>query len=164
MKRCNGCHRTLPLSEFPVKKRWPDGSVRYLKSRCATCTQRDRERTAERRRRSDLAPVDLEPTVKLPAAPIVTALDHAARRRALMMGMYDLRHAKASVCRQAGIGDRLVREWRADPTALTTLDTADRILLAMGWMWWDIWAPEQFPQVAAMFDTIAHDDGQAVAA
>lgn len=162
MKRCGGCDRTFPLEGFPVKKRWPDGSVRYRKSRCAECTRRERERQSERKRRADRAPVDLEPVVKLPAAPIVACLDRAARRKARSMGMFDLRHATAVTCRKAGVGDRLVREWRASPDAVTTLDTADRVLLAMGWMWWEVWDPAVFPQVAAVFDVVG--DAEEVAA
>lgn len=153
-KACCGCGCVFPVDAFPVKRRWPDGTVRYRKARCRSCT-RDQERAAKQRMLrppAAVCPVDVERPVYLPVGPLREAVKHAIRRRSMQLGMWDEKLSTGEICKRCGIRDRLWRDWKAGTSRRVTLDVADRVMLGLGVLWWEVWDPQEFPEVAKVFE------------
>lgn len=50
-----------------------------------------------------------------------------------------------------GVSDRRMREWRKDG-AWTRLEIADKCLIALDLLWWEVWDPEEYPEVARIWE------------
>lgn len=73
--------------------------------------------------------------------PLAAQLDRIATTRDLLLG-------DAQVW--AGVDQNTISIWRRG--GLATLHTIDRVLSTTDLLWWDVWPPEDFPEVAAVFD------------
>lgn len=117
---------------------------------------RDREGAALRRDRQGERDDEALRMPRLPAAPLAAVLDERIRR--------DLQTAhrnghpgrgkmtRESVCKGYGTTARDLNDWLQGRRALVQFDVADRVLLALGLLWFDVWEPAEFPEVAALFD------------
>lgn len=77
----------------------------------------------------------------LPAGPLVEALKDFARRTGRRM-------TDAGVW--AGSDYKAVTSWQA--AGRVSVDRADRALVLTDLLWWEVWPPEDFPHVAAIFE------------
>jgi hypothetical protein len=78
----------------------------------------------------------------MPAQPLARIIDAWAEREEL---------DDATVAEFLGVTDRRFREWR-HPGVCTRLEIADRCLLALDLNWFDVWSPEEYPEVAKMWE------------
>lgn len=78
----------------------------------------------------------------MPAAPLMTVLDAWMESE----GMSDLAAAA-----QLGTSDRRFRDWRK-PGATTRMSLVDAALVAMDLLWFDVYPPDQYPEVAAIWE------------
>lgn len=109
---------------------------------------RERTRRYKQRKR---AGITLSPVVervqaggeKIPCAPLLGALDREAARSGRPVGM---------VCESIGVDERRVTAWRSGEYKLVALDLVDRALIGLDLLWWEVYPPDEFPQVAAIFE------------
>lgn len=179
-KTCVRCRETKTWGEFFAHVRWDDGTVRRPRSLCKVC-DRERRRLNQRRVRAEIAkdPDQLEaykqrqreynatyrrragkayrsggelptPVELLPSAPLAAAIVQVAAEEAQGDHGHDRR--LITVCERAGVSDRTMRFWRSGVRTEVEFAVADRALLALDLLWWEVWPPEQFPDVAELFE------------
>jgi len=102
---------------------------------------RGRSLDSIRKQRAHL-PLPADTFGRLPALPIVRALESYARREAV---------DEASVCEFVGIDPRNLFAWRMGERQLVQFDVADRVLTGLGLSWWDVW-DENDPAVRAVWE------------
>lgn len=187
-KTCVTCKQTKPWGEFFAQQRWEDGTMRRPRSMCKECdrTRRrlnQRKVRAELRRDPDrfeeymakqreynatyrrkvgkcpqpaklriVAPVDTEDNVLLPAGPLVVAIDKASR---LEGRFHD--NPEARILTRCGIDPRRYYAWRNE-AARCSIDYVDRVLIGLGLLWWEVYPPGEFPEVARVFDVLPDDE------
>src|SRR5215207_5972760 len=49
---------------------------------------------------------------------------------------------ETDLAKEIKIADKRFREWRSRPTKLAYFDTVDKVLTALGLLWWDVWTPQ----------------------
>ena len=81
-----------------------------------------------RKKRLGIAPGGPE----LPVAPLAALLDRMIERGT----------DSGVLCDRLGISDRTLRAWRVGDRRSVRLDLADRILLELGLLWFDVWTPD----------------------
>ena len=79
-----------------------------------------------------------DPSPELPARPLAVALDALAAK--LEGGIEEL-------AVQVGFSSRSYRGWRSGERATVRFDLADKILVAAGLEWWDVWSEDEHPSV-----------------
>lgn len=146
-KQCTKCKRVLPLDAFLVT----NGRGRR-KSECKECG-RERNRLYKQLVRSaglaSVHPIDAEPRVWLTPGPLVAAmLRHADR----LAGEHD--EPETRVCNMCNIDPRRLYAWKSGETKRVELDHADKVLIGLGLLWWEVWDPALFPEVAAIFEPV----------
>lgn len=79
----------------------------------------------------------------IPGAPLARVI----RRRMMQAG-----EPLDAFCSGLGTSARAVTNWEAG--GMVSEVTVDRLLIALGLLWFDVWSPEEFPRVAALFDSV----------
>lgn len=74
---------------------------------------------------------------ELPARPLAAVID-----RIVADG------AEEDVCGLLGINARSLRRWRSGERRVVRLEIADRVLTEAGLLWFDVWDPAEYPEVA----------------
>lgn len=68
----------------------------------------------------------------VPSWPLVLALEHAFKGG----------ESVTEGCRRLGISDRLYRDWRNRCRPYCEFDSADKVLQALGLIWWEVYTEE----------------------
>lgn len=141
-KVCSRCSEPRDVEDFAVKKRWPDGRVRYRESRCGECRRElDRARARRlseargtRRQFRNQAPVDAEPVPRLPIAPLRAWLREREREFA----------DRTAMAAWMGVNEKRIREW-LNENQFVLLDTIDRVAVQIDdpWLLRELW-PELY--------------------
>lgn len=187
-KVCKACGIRKEPAAFDPARRWPDGSVRYLASKCKPCRRQEsnrsrraawaanreeaRRKQREKRRQQMADPAfrarDLRqrrerraiaaaqagrtlrllappanPTERLPARPLLDAMARLAE-----LEQRDVH----TIARRAGMRDRLVYELTTRQEPRVSIETADRALLNLDLLWWEVWDPQAHPDVQQIFE------------
>ena len=158
VKTCRDCGLTKPITEFsPLRRNRPDGP---RKGYCRPC-YRERNRVVKQRMRATpslkLAPVDAEPKVWVPAGPLAVAMDRRIKR-CDFEDCAGVLSAQEAVCQACGVDPRRLSAWRTGESERTTLDLADRVLIGLDLLWFDVWDPARFPEVQAVFEPVEQLD------
>lgn len=126
-------------------KEW--GRARYRRDRASKVRWRKRlesqrlDYRLRRERRDGVAPAsvrslrvevqrDQKTPHMLPAAALAAAIDHRIARES---------GDTERVCFYCGIDDRQLRSWRSGEWTDVQLNVADRVLIGLGLLWWDVW-------------------------
>jgi hypothetical protein len=54
------------------------------------------------------------------------------------------------ICERAGVPERTLHRWRYGEVGAVQLAVADQVLQRLDLLWFDVWPPERFPEVAAV--------------
>jgi hypothetical protein len=97
----------------------------------------------------------------LPARPLAEAVERviAARQAVATNGEGDEAmpaEGREQVCETLGITDRALFDWKTGRRRMVRSDTADRVLVRSGLLWFDVWSPEQYPDVARRLEATLH--------
>lgn len=92
----------------------------------------------------------------LPAKPLGDVLE-ARIQKALAGREYggvegSTQPTRETVCQGYGATIRDLLDWKSGRREGVRFDTAERVMIALDLLWFDIWPPEEFPEVAAVFD------------
>jgi len=149
VQACTGCGQVKACGEFPVLARNADGSPRKFRARCRECALAQKRVAAAQRRAflRDAAPVDREPRVRVPSAPLVAAIDREIARE---LPWHD--NASSRVLRRCRVDEARVRTWRRGECQDAHIDLADRVMIGLGLLWWEVYPPDEFPGVARIFE------------
>ncbi len=138
-----------------------------IEARRAADPEFDREYRAQRNRwsrerkarlRAEAANPTPPPLVrggpKLPAPPLAEVLVAAAERDRPPPGL-DSRRVDGDqciglICERAGVPERTLHRWRYGEVGAVQLAVADQVLQRLDLLWFDVWPPERFPEVAAV--------------
>lgn len=61
-------------------------------------------------------------------------------------------HVRTAICGRLGISDRAYTNWKKDGTTVE-FDIADDVMIRGEWNWFEVWDREQYPDVAAVFES-----------
>lgn len=98
-------------------------------------------RKGTKRQRKEAPHIEREDGGHVPAAPLAAALMAEIRTRegtsnGLTMGF---------VCEEAGIVSRTLYAWRVGERRFARFDVADRVLIGLDALWWDVYDPQAYP-------------------
>lgn len=86
---------------------------------------------------------------RLPMLPVAPLFDRA---RKLVDALEEAKLTREEACSTAGVAPRLFRQWETGIYATVRFDVADRVLIALGLNWFDVWDPAEYPEVAARLE------------
>jgi hypothetical protein len=123
--------------------------VKLENDRIARALRRERRTGTMRVRSAPAMPYTTagEPGGTLPAKPLADAIDRLVARDHRQLIGDEQSHAEA-ICGRLGLSTRSLRAWRGERTDVQ-LDVADRVLLAAGWHWWDVYDAETYGEEVA---------------
>lgn len=130
----------------------PERRRRRLESQRMAAALRRERRTGKMRQRA--IPVGLRYTVEtervgvLPAAPLAAAISRYIGRLGPVLVGDEQSGGAVMACERLGVSDRSYRDWRSGARKVVQVDVVDRVLLAAGWNWWDVYGDEP-PEVQA---------------
>lgn len=136
-------------------KKDPKRYAEYLENRRMTHRLR-MERQGRELQEMRLGKVMEEPTFdRLPVEPLVPFIrDLIEREQRNSAGdeMDVQQGIKAAVCAALGINVRTLYAWQHGERSMANFDTCDRILIALGRLWWEVWPPEQYPEMVSIWE------------
>lgn len=101
-----------------------------------------RQRRAEAKRRAEQPQHGSSGTgPEMPARPLMVLIDAWMERE----GLTDLAAAA-----RLGTSDRRFRDWRKGGN--TRMSIVDKALIAMDMLWWEVWSPDEYPEVAKIWE------------
>lgn len=180
-KRCVRCHETKPWGDFFAQQRWDDGTMRRPRSLCKHC-DRERRRLNQRKVRAQIAEdparmaeyrrkereynatyrrkkgkkarlhiIDIGAASEVvPVAPLVSAI--LAKESRMNPDRHGHDRSLLVLLERCSLHERVFRRWRSGEATSTSIDRADRVLIGLDLLWWDVWPPDEYPAVAAIFD------------
>ena len=154
VKTCRDCGVTRPITEFHLVRRdRPNGARKGYCRECYAIRARVSRERAQARKARMLEPVDLEVPVWVPAGPLAVAMDRRIMR-ARFAGEASDSTAQMAVCAACEVDPRRLSAWRTGESTRTTLDLADRVLIGLDLLWFDVWDPAEYPEVRAVFEPV----------
>lgn len=122
-------------AEFAEQTRqaWRERTKRY----------RERLRQADEQPEGEVVRMSQAGGERIPSAPLVAAIDREVERSDRPVGV---------VCESIGVNERRVTAWRSGEYKLVALDLVDRVLIGLDLLWWEVYSPDEFPQVAEIFE------------
>ena len=147
LRQCRACGESYPATrEFFYVAGWrKDGSARLYRQ-CKWCQNARRGQYPRGRAGA--------PSV-LPSRPLVEAVQAVAHRETYANPWARPNGGDSGlgiVVLRAGIPARTWREWESGHRPMAQLDTADRVLTRLGLLWFDVWPPEDYPEVAQAWE------------
>lgn len=147
-KRCSRCGKEKPWAQFPPRKYWPEGGVRFVAAHCHDCDSalsRERQRqyrrenryreykVAWRRRKRAALRRDRgqRDSMSLPVGPLLAWLEERA----------DDLGGLSAVAASCGTNERNLRRIRSQETV--SLSFVDRCCVALGFHVNDVYPPEE---------------------
>jgi hypothetical protein len=95
----------------------------------------------------------LEDTITpLPAKPLADAFERCVVRARMSVYAETDVEARNRLCRLVGISPRNLFGWRTGERDRVHFDVAGRVLQGLDMLWWEVWPPREFPEVAEVFE------------
>lgn len=114
------------------------GSVSAVLARRGVKARHVKKQTLRRAQVPKPRRIDLERIGFVPAAPLAAAVT-----RFIALSDQDTE----DVCKRAGIDDRVLRSWRNSEYGNARFDVADRVLVGLDFLWWEVYDPQRFPGI-----------------
>lgn len=89
--------------------------------------------------------------MRFPSLPLARFIEEQVAQEIKARGG-DKRDARLAVCARVGLDESQVRRWEDGTYETVELPVAERALLGLGALWWDVWDPAEFPEVQAWYE------------
>lgn len=82
---------------------------------------------------------------KLPLLPVQPLRERVLRR----VHALETQLTREEACEKVGVTTRMLNHWERGTYDAVRFDVADRVLIALGLNWFDVWTEDEYPEIHA---------------